>query len=112
MGTLTDFCIKIKKENVSPFLHATRHLHEMTRCGSAGDSCNKVKQKLPILLPPHIHTHTHTHIHIHTHTHTQGDSKPLRQTLSVDRANNKEHFLLNNLCLLTSGFKANTGALL
>ena len=42
----------------------------------------------------------------------QGDSKPLRQTLRVDRANNKEHFLLNNLCLLTRGFKANTGALL
>ena len=30
----------------------------------------------------------------------QGDSKPLRQTLRVDRVNNKEHFLLNNLCLL------------
>ena len=42
----------------------------------------------------------------------QGDSKPLRQTMRVDRANNKEHFLLNNLCLLTRGFKANTGALL
>ena len=42
----------------------------------------------------------------------QSDSKPLRQTLRVDRANNKEHFLLNNLCLLTCGFKANTGALL
>ena len=42
----------------------------------------------------------------------QGDPKPLRQTLSVDRANNKEHFLLNNLCHLTRGFKANTGALL
>ena len=42
----------------------------------------------------------------------QGDSKPLRQTLRVDRATNKEHFLLNNLCILTRGFKANTGALL
>ena len=42
----------------------------------------------------------------------QGDSKSLRQTLRVDKANNKEHFLLNDLCLLTRGFKANTGALL
>ena len=42
----------------------------------------------------------------------QSDSKPLRQTLRVDRANNKEHFWLNNLCLLTRGFKADTGALL
>ena len=42
----------------------------------------------------------------------QGDSKPLRQTLRVDRANNKEYFLLNNVCLLTRGFKANTGVLL
>ena len=42
----------------------------------------------------------------------QGDSKSLRQTLRVDGVNNKEHFLLNNLCLLMRGFKANTGALL
>ena len=41
----------------------------------------------------------------------QGDSKPLRQVLRVDRANNKEQFLLNNLCLLTHGFKENTGDL-
>ena len=34
----------------------------------------------------------------------QGDSKPLRQTLRVDRVNNKERFLLNNLCLLTHRF--------
>ena len=30
----------------------------------------------------------------------QSDSKPLRQTLRADRVNNKEHSLLNNLCLL------------
>ena len=35
----------------------------------------------------------------------QGDSKPLRQTLRVDRANSKEHFLLNNLCILTRRFE-------
>ena len=42
----------------------------------------------------------------------EGDSKPLQQTLRVDRANNEEHSLLNNLCPLKRGFKANTGALL
>ena len=36
------------------------------------------------------------------HTRIHGDSKPLRQTL---RANNKEHFLLNNLCLLMRHFE-------
>ena len=35
----------------------------------------------------------------------QGDSKPLRQTLRVDRVNNKKHFLLNNLCLLKRRFE-------
>ena len=45
------------------------------------------------------------------HLRIQGDSKPLRQTLRFDRANNKEHFLLNNLCLLTRGFKTNTALL-
>ena len=35
----------------------------------------------------------------------QGDSKPLRQTMRVDRVNNKENFLLNNLCLLTRRFE-------
>ena len=42
----------------------------------------------------------------------QGDSKPLRQTLRVDRANNKEHFLSNTLFLLACGFKVNTSPLL
>ena len=35
----------------------------------------------------------------------QSDSKPLRQTLRVDRVNNKEYFLLNNLCILTCRFE-------
>ena len=35
----------------------------------------------------------------------QGDSKILRHTLRVHRVNNKEHFLLNNLCLLTRRFE-------
>ena len=35
----------------------------------------------------------------------QSDSKPLRQTLRVDRVNNKEHVLLNKLRLLTRRFK-------
>ena len=39
---------------------------------------------------------------LHFFNFIQGDLKPLRQTLRVDRVNNKEHFfLLNNLCLLT-----------
>ena len=37
--------------------------------------------------------------------HIQDDPKPLRQPLRVDSVNNNDHFLLNNLCLLTRLFE-------